>query len=243
MALTGFITLTLSNLFQSLLYSPQIHFLLVSIPRLLVTTFLCGIIGMEREHVNRPAGVRTHVLVGVSSALIMVTSEYMVTYFQDFYTIDPTRMGAQIISGIGFLGAGTIIKDGFHVRGLTTAASLWAVTCIGIAAGAGFYSGAFLATIAIYLTLEVLKKYMLGKTYNKILLIRTVNLDHTLDQIQYQLERAHIHINQMELLPSQNDGSREIRLQVSVSSKEAMVQFALEQISAMEEVLSLDMEQ
>lgn len=242
MALTSYITLTLSNLWEGILNSSQIHFLLLSIPRLLVTTFLCGIIGMEREHVNRPAGVRTHVLVGVSSALIMVTSEYMVTYFEEFYTVDPTRMGAQIISGIGFLGAGTIIKDGFHVRGLTTAASLWAVTCVGIAAGAGFYSGAFLATIAIYLTLEVLKKYMLRKTYHKVLLIRAVNLDNTFDQIQYQLEKSHIYINQVELLATQNKNCKELRLQVSISSKKAKVQFALEQLRAMEDILSVDME-
>ena len=70
-------------------------------------------------------------------------------------------MGAQIISGIGFLGAGTIIKDGLNVRGLTTAASLWAVACIGIASGSGFYGGAFLATVAIYFTLVILKKYMM----------------------------------------------------------------------------------
>lgn len=233
---------TIIDIFNDIFHSGQIHFLLISIPRLLVATILCGIIGMEREHVNRPAGVRTHVLVGVSSALIMVTSEYMVTYFQDLYVVDPTRMGAQIISGIGFLGAGTIIKDGFHVRGLTTAASLWAVTCIGIAAGAGFYSGAFLATIAIYMTLEVLKKYMLRKSYHKILLIRTVNLNTSLDQIQELLEQCHIAIQQVELLPGEDTSCKELKLQVSISSKKATFQLALQQLRALEDILSVDTE-
>lgn len=233
---------TMIDILSKIFHSGQIHFLFLSIPRLLVATILCGIIGMEREHVNRPAGVRTHVLVGVSSALIMVTSEYMVTYFQDLYVVDPTRMGAQIISGIGFLGAGTIIKDGFHVRGLTTAASLWAVTCIGIAAGAGFYSGAFLATIAIYMTLEVLKKYMLHKTYHKVLLIRTANLNSSLDQIQELLEQCHIVIQQVELLPLEDTSYKELRLQVSTSSKKATLQLALQQLRSLEEIISVDTE-
>ena len=127
----------MEKIFYQLSTSSQLHFLFLSIPRLLVATILCGIIGMEREHVNRPAGVRTHVLVGVSAALIMITSEYLFSYYKDFTNMDPARMGAQIISGIGFLGAGTIIKDGLNVRGLTTAASLWAVACIGIASGSG----------------------------------------------------------------------------------------------------------
>ncbi len=225
-----------------ILQNQQIHFLFLAIPRLLVTAFLCGIIGMEREHVNRPAGVRTHVLVGVSAALIMLTSEYLLFYFQDTTTIDPTRMGAQIISGIGFLGAGTIIKDGLNVRGLTTAASLWAVACIGITSGSGFYGGAFLATLVIYFTLVILKRYMIRRSYYKVMLVQVTQLDDALEQIQYELEKSHIYINSVEVFTSKESTYKEIKLRVSVSSGKAMLSSALQRIREMEEVIQVDVE-
>lgn len=126
--------------------------------RLLLAGLLGGIIGFEREHTNRPAGFRTHILVCVGSSLVMVTSEFIFSRYSAVTDIDPARLGAQVISGIGFLGAGTIIRDGVNVRGLTTAASLWAVSCVGIATGAGFYAGAVAATVLIFLTLIILKK-------------------------------------------------------------------------------------
>ena len=126
--------------------------------RLILAALLGGVIGYEREHTNRPAGFRTHILVCVGSALVMVTSEFIFDKYRAAANLDPARLGAQVISGIGFLGAGTIIRDGFNVRGLTTAASLWAVSCVGIAAGIGFYEGAAAATLMIFLTLITLKK-------------------------------------------------------------------------------------
>lgn len=232
----------MKDLLQSILSSTQFTFLILSVPRLIITTLLCGVIGMEREHVNRPAGVRTHVLVGVSSALIMLTSEYLATYYHGIYEVDPSRMGAQIISGIGFLGAGTIIKDGINVRGLTTAASLWAMACIGIAAGAGFYSGALLATIAIYLTLEVLRKYMLRRSYYKILVVKTEQLDYILEKTRDELEKSHIYINHIEVLASHENTTKEIRLHISVSSGKAMLEVALENIRSLDAVSSVDVE-
>ena len=125
--------------------------------RLLLAVLLGGFVGYEREHANRPAGFRTHILVCVGAALVMVTSEYMVRKYS-ISAVDPARLGGHVVSGIGFLGAGTIIRDGVNVRGLTTAASLWAVSCVGIAVGSGFYAGAAIATIFIFLTLIILKK-------------------------------------------------------------------------------------
>ncbi len=116
-----------------------------------------GLIGLERETGNRPAGFRTHTLVCMGSALVILTSEYMFQAYRDYTFIDPGRLGAQVISGIGFLGAGTILKDGSRVRGLTTAASLWVVACIGLAIGTGFYWGAITASIFSYITLVLLK--------------------------------------------------------------------------------------
>ena len=95
----------------------------------------------------------------------MVTSEYLFIKYDG--SIDPARLGAQVVSGIGFLGAGTIIRDGVSVRGLTTAASLWAVSCVGIAVGAGFYGGAAVATMIVFLTLIILKKAEIRFTSKK----------------------------------------------------------------------------
>jgi putative Mg2+ transporter-C (MgtC) family protein len=118
--------------------------------RLVVAAALTGVIGLERELRERAAGLRTHMLVGVGSALFTIVSAYGWTDFvfsrQGGTILDPTRIAAQIVTGIGFLGAGAIIRQGISVRGLTTAAGLWVVAAIGMAAGAGFYSAALIAT-------------------------------------------------------------------------------------------------
>lgn len=118
--------------------------------RLAVAAALTGVIGLERELRERAAGLRTHMLVGVGSALFTIVSAYGWTDFvfsrEGGTILDPTRIAAQIVTGIGFLGAGAIIRQGISVRGLTTAAGLWVVAAIGMAAGAGFYSAALIAT-------------------------------------------------------------------------------------------------
>lgn len=120
--------------------------------KLLLAVILGGMVGFEREHKSRPAGLRTHILVCVGAALVQITS---INYAKNNgITMDPMRLGAQVISGIGFLGAGTIIKEGANIKGLTTAASLWAVGCIGLAAGSGLYFEAIAATIVILISLK-----------------------------------------------------------------------------------------
>ncbi len=136
-------------------FSPA--YLLEQMLRLFSACVLAGIIGFEREFSShKPAGFRTHILVGLGSAIVMMTSEYAMLAFPNV-SIDPTRIGAQVVSGIGFLGAGAILRSGLTVKGLTTAASLWAVACLGLACGIGFYSGAFLATALVWAVLSVLK--------------------------------------------------------------------------------------
>jgi putative Mg2+ transporter-C (MgtC) family protein len=130
----------------------------IMMARLLLAALFGGIIGFERENPSRPAGFRTHILVCVASSLVMLTAQYMLMMYEGKLNFDPTRLGAQVISGIGFLGAGTIIKDDFKVRGLTTAASLWSVACVGLAVGGGYILGAAVATALLYLTLMFLKK-------------------------------------------------------------------------------------
>jgi putative Mg2+ transporter-C (MgtC) family protein len=129
--------------------------------RLSVAAALGGAIGMERELRERQAGLRTHLVVCVGSALFTLVSAYG---FHEFLVnggslvrTDPTRIAAQIVSGIGFLGAGAIIRQGLSVRGLTTAATLWLVAAIGMASGAGYYSAAIIATAGAILTLGPLR--------------------------------------------------------------------------------------
>lgn len=123
--------------------------------RILLAACFGGILGIERAKSNQAAGMRTYMLVCIGAAVVMLTSQYMAVYFQ---TGDPARLGAQVISGIGFLGAGSIMTGGkLEVRGLTTAAGLWTAACIGLAVGIGFYAGGVLGTLAVYLTVVWLK--------------------------------------------------------------------------------------
>lgn len=127
------------------------------VARLLLAALLAGIIGLERESRHRAAGLRTHLLVSVGSALIMLISVYGFPGFP-LSQRDPSRLAAQVVSGIGFLGAGTILREGVSIRGLTTAASLWVVSGIGLAAGAGFYFGALVTTVVTGLALLYLNR-------------------------------------------------------------------------------------
>lgn len=136
--------------------NPQ--FLIVIFTRILMSCLLGGIIGFEREYSrNRPAGFRTHILVCMGSCLTMVIVHFLITAYEGQINIDPTRMAGQVVSGIGFLGAGAILRHGASVKGITTAASIWIVAGVGLACGVGFYTGAILATILIWAVLMYLK--------------------------------------------------------------------------------------
>ena len=130
--------------------------------RLFVAAALGGAIGLEREIRERQAGLRTHLVVSVGAAVFTLVSAYGFANFGG--RVDPTRIAAQIVSGIGFLGAGAIIRQGLSVRGLTTAASLWLVAAIGMAAGAGFWAGAVIATAGALLTLGPLRVVSSGSS-------------------------------------------------------------------------------
>ena len=125
--------------------------------RLMLAVLLSGLVGLEREAKGRAAGLRTHMLVCTGSCLMTLTGVYLMDLYPSA-KIDPTRIAAQVVSGIGFLGAGTIIQFHDSVRGLTTAASVWAAAGIGLAVGAGFYLGAVAATGLVLVVLLMLHK-------------------------------------------------------------------------------------
>lgn len=172
--------------------------------RILTALVIGGILGIERGRKNRPAGLRTYMLVCVGACLIMLTNQYVV---QSGGSGDPVRLGAQVVSGIGFLGAGTIVVTKHNqIKGLTTAAGLWAAAGIGLALGIGFYEGALVAGTAIYLILTALQRWddkmhqnakmmelyiEYAEEYNLSTLIRQLrNLDVEIDGLQTEGESA-----------------------------------------------------
>lgn len=173
--------------------------------RLFLACIFGGIVGFERERNDSTAGFRTHILVSLGSALVMIISMYG---FSDFTSVnkDPARLAAQVVSGIGFLGAGTILRDKTSIKGLTTAASLWVVAAIGLATGAGFYFSAVFVTGLVFLTLErSVENYLFRNS--QILRVIAVNGTCKVKEINRLLE-SHGIISQnisMTLLKEENN--------------------------------------
>ena len=137
--------------------------------RLLCAMFIGAVIGTERELTHRPAGMRTHMLVALGSCVVMITSQMIFHQYRAFgATPDPARLSAQVITGVGFLGAGTILKEGPSIKGLTTAASVWAVACLGIAVGGGYYALGIIGTVGMIIILvlfEWLQEKLMHERY------------------------------------------------------------------------------
>lgn len=168
--------------------------------RLVMAVLLGGIIGFERGKSGRPAGLRTHILVCLGSALAIMTNQYI---FETFGVSDPARIAAQVVSGIGFLGAGTILVTGRHqVKGLTTAAGLWATACMGLAVGIGFYEAAIVACIMITFATVVLHRFdnfMLSKS--KIMdIYMEFSASTSFSSILETMKKLNIQIEAMEVV-------------------------------------------
>lgn len=186
--------------------------------RILMAAFLGGLIGLERSSGDRPAGLRTHVLVATGSALLMVVSIYGIDGHPQ--ARDPSRIASQVVSGIGFLGAGTILHEGLTVKGLTTAASLWIVSAIGLTVGCGMMALGIFATGITLITLILirgLEKKVLpaGKpTRCKLLVILSKNPDSMMDVMEYLQERN----IKTRILGIRNDPQRNV-IEVDLSVK------------------------
>jgi len=153
--------------------------------RLFLAVFLGGIIGLERERHGRAAGLRTHILVCVGSSLAMCLAIYL---SEKYPGSDPSRIASQVLSGIGFLGAGTILRFRASVKGLTTAASLWTVSGIGLAVGSGFYFGALIATLVVLVSLfwiaKAVEKYFTHRDWYRSLEIEMKGVFEGLQKIR-----------------------------------------------------------
>jgi putative Mg2+ transporter-C (MgtC) family protein len=177
---------------------------LTIIIRLFIAFLLSGIIGFEREWNNHSAGFRTHILVGVGACLMMLLSIFGFIEFIERYDnvrFDPARIPSYVISGIGFLGAGTIIVYGGTIRGLTTAASIWAVAGIGLVVGAGMYGPALVTTLIILLSLVVLNNFekLLPSQRKYTLLEIVVQQDVKVHQLVEVAEATNISITGVEI--------------------------------------------
>lgn len=206
---------------DKLLFYMGNNFYMIVLARLALACILGGIIGSERESMSRPAGFRTHILVCVGSSLVMITSQYIFNEYKGLTNLDPSRLGAQVISGIGFLGAGTIIREGASVRGLTTAASLWAVSCVGIAAGIGFYQGAIFTTAIIFITLILLKKlekHFIKKSQLKVFYIETQNVTGQIGHVSNVFYNYNASIRNIEFINDQKENNVLIKILVKIPS-------------------------
>ncbi len=136
--------------------------------RLFIGAVLGGLVGIEREkHNKKIAGFRTHIIVCLGSVLVMLVSMHIFEIYGGRVQADPARIAAGVITGIGFLGAGTIMRSSESITGLTTAASLWTVAGIGLAVGCGFYVAAYATTVVVLVTLHVLNKLPFEKKRKK----------------------------------------------------------------------------
>jgi len=193
--------------------------------RLVVAAGLGGLIGAEREIHNHPAGIRTHMLVALGSGLFTVLSVYGFGLEGNpgAAPVDPTRIAAQIVSGIGFLGAGAILKDGVVVRGLTTAASLWATAAVGMAAGAGEYILAAVSGVIILVSLwpiNALAERLHGANRLEVALRLGLSRVEELGQVSAALAAAKIEILTVE---TQRAGKGTYRADLAIRGRSAAV--------------------
>lgn len=185
--------------------------------RLLLAVFLGGLVGLEREFHGRVAGLRTHILVCLGSALIMLTSIYIFIIYQGLALTDPSRIAAGVVTGIGFLGAGTIIRFKASVRGLTTAASLWTVAGVGLAVGSGFYTASFTAVILVLASLFLLTKIeqkMIRKDWYKTVVIETKSSADQLVSIRSVLSNYKVEIRDLGI--KKTEVSENVLLEMSL---------------------------
>lgn len=193
--------------------------------RLILATGLGGMIGLERETLNRPAGLRTHILVCLGSTLAMLVSMYGLLDMRDGVlspNYDGGRIAAQVISGIGFLGAGTILREGNTVRGLTTAASLWTVAGIGLAVGSGMYAGAIFTTVLVMLALKYLvrvERRWLG-VQRDVIVMRIVDKPGMIAAVSSVLAKHKVDIRGVEIdTDPENEGYASLELSVVMTPK------------------------
>lgn len=196
--------------------------------RLVLACVLGGVIGYERQSRRKSAGLRTNMLVCLGSCLVMVLSQALYREVEGLTNADPARLAAQVVSGIGFLGAGAIMKEGLTVTGLTTAACLWVVAGVGLAVGAGFYSGALMATALVFVTLGSLSRLdeWVDHEKNLVLSIHTVDKPGQVMKISSCLEDLQLRIRGIKLKADEDEvdlsGDRLLYINLEIYNKQGV---------------------
>lgn len=209
-----------------------------------LAALLGGCIGLEREMHGQAAGLRTHMVVAAASCLIMLVSLEVTKFGSRVQPPDPGRIAAQVVTGIGFLGAGAILRFGLTVRGLTTAACIWAAAAIGLAVGIQFYPGALACTlvvlVAIYVFDRIEKRLLIGRQYKKIVIVAQ-DVPDLSGEVETRLHRFDLQVKSMGV--HRDLVEKKIRLEITVSAGEGTnFESVIREITSMAGVERLDIE-
>lgn len=181
------------------------------------------IVGWERERGGHPAGLRTNMLVSLGACIVMITAESICNRYVGISNIDPSRMGAQVICGVGFLGAGTIIHKGATVQGLTTAASIWSVACLGLAAGNGDYFVVAVGAVLITIILSVLERMSRGMFQKQALTVslgfETTHLSEAIQALNTVSKKFDFSIREIQM--DEKPGGTRVGVQVCFHGERA----------------------
>lgn len=215
--------------------------------RLVLSCIMGGIIGYERQMRHKSAGLRTNMLVSLGSCLIMIMSEALYDNVEGKTNADPARLAAQVVSGIGFLGAGAIMKEGLTVTGLTTAATLWVVAGVGLAVGAGFYLGAGVTTGVVFLILWNLSRLDMWVDHDRILALSIYTLDRPgqIMRISACIEDLHLRARGVKVKTDEDEaetgGERRVYLNFEVYNSESLRRaFIIDALRQVDGVLRVD---
>lgn len=207
--------------------------------RLLVALIVGGLTGLEREKSHQFAGFRTHILVSVGSCITSITSLSLFFQYSSHANIDPSRLSAQVLSGIGFLGAGAILKTSNGIRGLTTAAGIWATACIGIAVGYGYYVLSISAWLFVMVTLYILKNIdkIFFKKKQTIFNIKVNNIE-IISRVYEMLQNNQITVKNIEI-DSKEEHSWNISFFI-VYDRRIRINEVAKELSALKNIISID---
>ena len=208
------------------------------IMRLFIALIVGGLTGLERERSHQFAGFRTHILVSVGSCITSITSLSLFFQYNSYSNIDPARLSAQVLSGVGFLGAGAILKTSNGIRGLTTAAGIWATACIGIAVGYGYYILAISAWLFVMVTLYILKNIdkMIFKKKQTIFNIKTDNIE-IISSIYEMFQRSQISVKNIEI----NSDTNNIKINLlTVHDRRIVLDEVIKELSKLKNIISID---
>ena len=220
---------------------PIRDFSLLSVTIRIVLSVICGgLIGLERERKRRPAGFRTHILICLGAAMTVLTSQYLLLVLH--YTTDITRLGAQVVAGIGFIGAGTIIVTRrTRVKGLTTAAGLWTSAIVGLALGAGYYEGGIYASILVLIAEMLFSKleYRILRSPRKKQVFIEYADRRVLDSLFTHISAAEVKISDLEVTRLHGDDGTSCAVLNLTLTKKHCSDSLLEELSAMDGVLKV----